>query len=121
MDRNGKRLGILVVGTGSFGAPRAAAVASSRGTRLVAVTDRDADVARAVADRHGADVAPDLDAGLERDDVEAVVVATPHADHGEAVRRGLEAGKHVLCEKPLSIDAREARDLALLADARRLR
>src|SRR4051812_34947551 len=114
-------VGFLVVGVGFLGAQRAAAAGVARGCRLVAVADRDSSAARAVADRHGAAVAADWRAGLGLPGVTAVVVATPHADHAEQVRGALEAGKSVLCEKPLALDPDEARGLALLADSSRLR
>ncbi len=121
MDANGKAMGLLVVGTGFLGSQRAAAAMRTGRIRLVAVTDVDAGSAERVAARHGVVAVPDLDSGLESGGVDAVVIATPHADHAEAVRRSLEAGKHVLCEKPLAIRADEARSLAILADESRLR
>jgi predicted dehydrogenase len=121
MDGNGRKLGVLVVGVGSLGAQRAAAAVAAKGTRLVAVVDTDLAAARAVAGRHGAVVAPDLAAALEFPGVELVIVATPHADHAAQVRLSLEADKHVLCEKPLTIDPDESRALARLADRLRLR
>jgi predicted dehydrogenase len=57
---------------------------------------------------------------LRRPDVEAVVVATPTNTHYRVVRDALEAGKHVLCEKPLAASSREAWELAKLADDRKL-
>ncbi|MCC3295185.1 Gfo/Idh/MocA family oxidoreductase [Arthrobacter sp. zg-Y411] len=51
-------------------------------------------------------------------DVDIVYVASPHAQHYEITRRALEAGKHVLCEKSLTINAREAEDLIELARSR---
>ena len=121
MDDNEKAMGLLVVGTGYLGAQRAAAALRTRNIRLVAVTDRDADLAEAVAAKLGVVAVPDLESGLESGGVDAVVIATPHADHSEAIRLSLEAGKHVLCEKPLTIRADEARTLATLADESRLR
>ncbi|MFB8368878.1 Gfo/Idh/MocA family protein [Pseudarthrobacter sp. NPDC055928] len=52
--------------------------------------------------------------------VDVVYIATPHAQHFEVAKAALEAGKHVLCEKPLTVNAREARDLAQLAGERKL-
>jgi predicted dehydrogenase len=122
MDVSGKAMGLLVVGTGFLGAQRAAAAAlRTRRVRLVAVTDRDAASAERVAAKHGVVALPDLEVGLDSMGIDAVVIATPHADHAEAVRLSLEAGKHVLCEKPLAIKADEARSLAILADEARLR
>src|SRR5206468_944410 len=118
---SGRAQGILVVGVGCLGAMRARAAAVARGTRVVAVVDREARRAQGVADRLGAVAAPDFAAALALPGVDAVVVATPHADHGEQVRLALEAGKHVLCENPLTIAPDEARGLALPADQRGLR
>jgi predicted dehydrogenase len=122
MDVNGKAMGLLVVGTGYLGAQRAAASAlrTSR-LKLVAVTDRDAASAERIASKYGVVAVPDLESGLESGGIDAVVIATPHADHAEAVKLSLQAGKHVLCEKPLTIKADEARALATLADESRLR
>src|SRR5690606_14238454 len=104
-----------------LGAQRAAAATLARGVQLIAVQDHDPKAASRVAQLHGVQVVPDLRAGLKHPAVDAVVVATPHADHGEQVWEALEAGKHVLCEKPLAIDATEARALATRAQESRLR
>jgi predicted dehydrogenase len=121
MDANGLGIGFLVAGAGFLGAQRAAAAMVARGCRLVAVHDTDGRAAQAVASQHGVRFAPDYEAALGWDAVDAVVVATPHADHYEQVRIALEAGKHVLCEKPLTIRPDQARELAARADALRLR
>ena len=123
MDTGKTTMGLLVVGTGFLGAQRAAAAASGRvgRLRLVAVVDRDPVAAERVAARHGVVALPNLAAGLESGGVDAVVVATPHADHVDTVALALEAGKHVLCEKPLAIRAEDARDLAQMADEHRVR
>jgi predicted dehydrogenase len=52
---------------------------------------------------------------LEDDDVDVVYVATPHAQHHAIAMAALRAGKHVLCEKALTINAREAAELVGLA------
>jgi predicted dehydrogenase len=52
---------------------------------------------------------------VEADDVDVVAVATPVEAHAEAVAAALHGGKAVLCEKPLGVDAEEARDLHELA------
>jgi predicted dehydrogenase len=121
MDANGLGVGFLVVGGGFLGSQRAAASMVARGCRLVAVHDRDGRIAQALASQHGVRVAPDYEDALAWDAVDAVVVATPHADHYEQVRLALEAGKHVLCEKPLAIRPDQARRLAVRADELRLR
>ena len=57
---------------------------------------------------------------LTRNDVDAVVVATPTGTHYKIVRHALEAGKHVLCEKPLATKGRDAWELVSLAEKKRL-
>lgn len=62
-----------------------------------------------------AEVSDDLDAVLERDDVDVVDVATPNDTHGPIAMKALQAGKHVMCEKPLAMSLKEARAMAALA------
>jgi predicted dehydrogenase len=121
MEANGQALGVLVVGVGFLGARRAAAVSAARHTRLIAVCDRDEDRAHAIAQHLGVLDSNDYAEAVANPDVDAVAVATPHADHVHQVRLALQAGKHVLCEKPLAIDPSQARELATLADERGLR
>ncbi len=119
--RNADELGVMVVGMGSFGTRRAAAVRRARGLRLVAVADANFKLATHEAGCLVAEAVESLDEGLGRPDVDVVIVCTPHADHEEAVRRSLVAGKHVLCEKPLATDPADARELAILADEQGVR
>lgn len=82
----------------------------------VAVGSRTAAAARAFADRHGIDRAygswPEL---AEDPEVDVVYVATPHSAHHAAAKMCLQAGKAVLCEKPLTLDAAQAEDLVATA------
>ena len=57
----------------------------------------------------------DYDALLDDPDIDAVYVATTHNFHYENVKRCLEHGKHVLCEKPFTINAAQAQELIDLA------
>lgn len=70
---------------------------------------------RARADFPAATVVPDLDALLALGDIECVVIATPNDTHFDLARRTLEAGKHVVVDKPVTLTAAEARTLADLA------
>jgi predicted dehydrogenase len=49
---------------------------------------------------------------VQRDDVHAVIIATPNCIHAPIARRAIAAGKHVLCEKPLAMDYDEAKAMA---------
>ena len=61
-------------------------------------------------------VGADVDSLLSNSEVEIVVVATPHRFHKEHVIAALEAGKHVICEKPLGLNLADAREIAEVAD-----
>jgi predicted dehydrogenase len=108
------RWGIL--GTGTIAGVFAAAMPYADGGRVVAVGSRSADSAARFAQAHGIpDACSGYDALVGSPDVDAVYVATPHAQHADAVRGSLEAGKHVLCEKPMTTSAAETAHLADLA------
>ena len=96
---------------------RHARVLASRADRfeLVGVMDLEASAALELAQAHGvAAVAMERDA-IER--AEGVIVATPIRAHALTVRRALVQGRHVLVEKPVAADAREARELMALAES----
>jgi predicted dehydrogenase len=86
--------------------------------RMRAVAGRDEAAVRAAADRLGWDEAVvgwrDL---LKRDDIGLVDVCTPGDTHAEIAVAALEAGKHVLCEKPLANSVAEAETMVAAADA----
>ena len=90
--------------------------------RLMALCERDEardrGVPAAATRRCGSNA--DFEAALRDDRVEAVAIATPPRTHYTLVRKALEAGKHVLVEKPLATHARQAAELVELADERDL-
>jgi len=111
-------IGVAVVGSGNMGRHHVRNYATLAGARLVAVVDEDRARAEALAERYGA--AP-LSAIEELPDgVQAVSVATPTATHLDVAARLLEAGKHVLVEKPIAPTVTEAESLTALAAERGL-
>lgn len=89
------------------------------GGAITAVASRSLDRADAYADRFGVPTRYGDYADLAADpDVDIVYVATPHARHEADTLAFVEAGKHVLCEKPLALNARQARRMADAARAR---
>ncbi len=100
-----------IVGPGKIaGDSMAPAINADPNSELVAVVSRDQGRADAFAQKHGARWAgTDYQAMLARDDVDAVLVTTPNALHAGQVVAAAEAGKHVLCDKPLASSAAEAR------------
>ena len=91
-----------LIGAGCIGQLRAQALAKVPGAKLVAVVDVDQERAVQAAGSARARVCKDVAELLGSDQVEAVIVSTPPQFHEEAALAALAAGKHVLCEKPLS-------------------
>jgi predicted dehydrogenase len=86
--------------------------------RLAAVCGRDKAAAQAVADRFGwAAAETDWRALIDRDDVDLVDISAPGDLHAPIAIAALEAGKHVLCEKPLANTLAEAEAMKAAADA----
>ncbi|HIX14998.1 MAG TPA: Gfo/Idh/MocA family oxidoreductase [Candidatus Hungatella pullicola] len=112
-----------ILGTGSIAGKFADTVNHMRqeGETLVCVGSRKLETARAFADQWGIAEAcgsyEDLAANAQ---AEAVYIATPNSLHYENVRLCLEAGKHVLCEKPFTINEKQAGQLYQLAEEKGL-
>ncbi|GAB2621060.1 Gfo/Idh/MocA family oxidoreductase [Streptomyces capparidis] len=88
---------------------------------VVAVGSRSAESAHRFAKTHGIPRAHGSWAELAADpEVDVVYVATPHSAHHAATELLLRAGKAVLCEKPFTLNTRQARELTALADERGL-
>jgi predicted dehydrogenase len=90
--------------------------ASLPGSQLIGVVDLSPERGQVIADRHGVRLFRNLDELLPQVDV--VSIAVPTSAHYEVSRRCLQAGKHVLVEKPLAVMPGEARELVEIAKAR---
>lgn len=112
-----REIGFAIIGTGSIAAMHARGIAATPGAKLRAVHTRTVDKAQAFAKEFGGEPVADLAALLARRDVDAICITTPSGLHGEIAIAALEAGKHVLCEKPLEITT--ARIDAMIAAAQR--
>ena len=91
-----------VVGAGVIGKLRAQSVGSNAKTTLAAVVDPDEGRAQRVAAAGGAQALGDYGDIVTSDQVDCVIVSTPVQFHEDVTVAALSAGKHVLCEKPLS-------------------
>ncbi len=118
MTNDGLRWGVL--GAGGIAKEQVRDM-KLHGFDVVAVAARDLGKARAWADEMGVPTAYGSYEELAADPgVDAIYVATVHPAHAESARIALEGGKHVLVEKPFTMDAGEARELVDLAASRGL-
>jgi predicted dehydrogenase len=107
-----------LVGAGGIAQSYAQAFENCDSARLVAVADCRLDAARALAERFGCPAFPSYRAlADETDGYEAVVVCTPPNTHEEVVVHFVERKKHVLCEKPFTLDSASARRMLAAAKA----
>lgn len=103
------RIGVL----GAAGIARAAvvpAIQASRNATVVAIASRDPAKADWVR-QAGIPVVDGYDALLRRDDINAVYIPLPNHQHAPWTRRAADAGKAILCEKPIALDAKEAAEV----------
>jgi predicted dehydrogenase len=112
---NEYRVGII--GAGLQGNRRAPVLKQYKGTTLVMVASLREDQARSLADSVGCKEATDRWQDIiERDDINVVLVCTPPDLHAEMSIAAMQAGKHVLCEKPLSRTVKEGQEMLRVAE-----
>jgi myo-inositol 2-dehydrogenase/D-chiro-inositol 1-dehydrogenase len=104
-ERSRRRVGLGVAGLGRIGLFHAENLAGRvPSAELVRVVDADETLARSTGERLGVASSVAYEDLLEDTAVEGIVVATPTPLHVEMVEQAAAAGKHVLCEKPISLD-----------------
>lgn len=109
---SGGRYGVGVIGCGLIGRRRATVAAAHARTEVVAVVDTDLPRAESLAAEVGCAARGDWRGVVEDPRVDVVVVATPNGYLAEIGRAALDLGKHVLLEKPMGRNLREAEYLA---------
>jgi len=93
------------------------AIAASSNGRIVAIASRDEARARDLASRHSVDrVSANYGALLRDPEVDAVYIPLVNSEHREWTVRAFASGKHVLCEKPLGMNASEAEEMGAAAE-----
>jgi len=115
-----ERAGWGILGTGKIASIFAQGLAHASLSRLVAVGSRDATRAAVFAAEYGATNAHgSYEALISDPEVEFIHIATPHSTHVELAIEAARAGKHVLCEKPLAVDAAGASQMVAGAASHR--
>jgi predicted dehydrogenase len=111
---------LAVVGCGYWGAKHIRVACDTRAARLSMVVDQSLARLEYVQSQYPAvEVSRDFDAVLNNPNIDAVIFATPVSTHFDLARSALEAGKHVLVEKPLAMTAAQCRELIDVAEARK--
>jgi predicted dehydrogenase len=96
-----KTIGVGLIGSGFMGRTNAETVSRYlNDARLIAVTGGSR--AAALATEYGAASEPNIEALLSRDDIDAVMISTPHAAHAAEAVAAAKAGKHILLDKPMA-------------------
>ena len=117
-----ERIRTAVIGTGFMGRVHLEALRRIEHVDVVEVAATSADKARAAAEGYNVLNSTGAWQDVMRDpSIDAVHVCTPNNSHFPIAKAALEAGKHVLCEKPLAMSSAQARELTELAAAKKLR
>ena len=117
-----KRLRTAFIGTGFMGRVHLEALRRVEFVYVAAIAGRELAPAKRLAAGFGVEtVVDDYRKLLEDATIDAVHICTPNATHYQMAKDALLAGKHVLCEKPLSISVEQAQELVTLAQQRSLR
>jgi len=107
-----------LLGAGFIGSVHAANLAAHQGIEFSRIYDIDTERAKALAEAHGTMAVSDLDEVFDPGHVDAVFIASSTDTHAEHLVRAADAGVAVLCEKPIDLDLRRAREAAAHAAGR---
>jgi len=112
---------VAVVGAGYWGPNLIRNFVQLDGASLKAVCDLDEGKLKKIKSLYPAvDAVTDYDALLKRKDIDAVAIATSPSTHYPLVKKALEAGKHVLVEKPFTLESKHGEELIALAKGKKL-
>ncbi|NET47223.1 MAG: Gfo/Idh/MocA family oxidoreductase [Merismopedia sp. SIO2A8] len=115
-------IGVAVAGAGRWGHHLVRNFLQHPQATLVALVDQNEDHLQTLANKYDLAstetfITKDWETALQLPSVDAVAIATPAATHYELIRAALLHGKHVLVEKPITLDARQALELCNLAES----
>lgn len=117
-EYNSLRIGVL--GAGGFATFATEAFSKIPGVSIIAVSDLNPDAAAHLAQLVGAEVQTDFQAMLRDDRIDLIYLGTPPFLHYSQSKQALEAGKHLICEKPAALKTSEAEELAAYAQTHQL-
>ena len=107
-----------VISTGTISKAFCDSIRYSKEGKLVAVASRSSKNLKHFSDKYGVATYDSYDALLNDSAIDAIYIGTPHSSHFDLSLKTLRCGKHLLCEKPMTMNSTEA--MILLNEARRL-
>jgi UDP-N-acetylglucosamine 3-dehydrogenase len=108
MVKSLNRVGVGVIGVGSWGKNHARIFSELDQSNLVAITDRDNERAKMFAKKFGTRYFSNVDELLHQEEIDAVTICTPTVTHADLALQAIEAGKHILVEKPMTDTVQQA-------------
>ena len=116
-----KQLNVAVIGAGAIGLDHLASFQQHPAAKIVALADVSPERGRLAADKFGVpELVTDYQVLLGRDDIDVVSIALPNYLHAPVALEALRAGKHVMIDKPMATNARDAAKLVAEAKKRKL-
>ena len=111
-----KKIGVAVIGAGFWGKNHARVFKELDETELIAVCDIDAEKAKNLAKQFSVETYTSVGKMLRRADIEAVTICTWSTSLAKEALKALKAGKHVLVEKPMAANSKQAEKLLKTAE-----
>lgn len=112
-----KKIKIGVIGTGSISNVHLSSYQKNPNVEIYALCDINEDRVKAAAEKYGVKrIYTDMHEMLKLEEIDAVSVCTWNSQHAPCTIAALNAGKHVICEKPMATSAEEAREMKAAAD-----
>src|SRR4030042_1190626 len=111
-----KTLGVAVIGTGAWGKNHARVYKELASTELVAICDVNGERAKTIAEQFGVKAYTSSARMLKNEEIEAVSVCTWSTNLAKEAMKALKAGRHVLVEKPMATNMKQAKELLKTAE-----
>ncbi|MDH5402282.1 MAG: Gfo/Idh/MocA family oxidoreductase [Candidatus Heimdallarchaeota archaeon] len=108
-----KKYGVAVIGAGVIGTRLSDLFVSSDKTELILICDTNQQAAKDLATKHNIDYTSDINTVFTRNDIDIVYIGVPPKYHHELTIQALDHGKHVICEKPISLNSSESESMLL--------
>ena len=107
-----KNLRIGVIGAGRIGIVHSGSVHDTEGAELAVIVDAVEESAAKLAGKYGVKHTTNVDDIFTKGDVDAIIVGSPTPTHVDLISRAIDAGIHVLCEKPVDLDINRANTIS---------